>query len=46
MPWFRKKKGKIEPVRESERVARTEDVLECNSSNLDACIRSLPFPVL
>ena len=26
MPWFRKKKGKIEPVRESERVVRTENV--------------------
>src|SRR5205807_9311389 len=26
MPWFRKKKGKIEPVRDSERVVRTENV--------------------
>jgi acetyl-CoA carboxylase carboxyl transferase subunit beta len=26
MPWFRKKKGKIEPVRESDRVVRTENV--------------------
>ena len=26
MPWFRKKKGKIEPVREHERVVRTENV--------------------
>jgi acetyl-CoA carboxylase carboxyl transferase subunit beta len=26
MPWFRKKKGKIEPVSDSERVVRTENV--------------------
>src|SRR5213080_1606984 len=26
MPWFRKKKGKIEPVRDSERVVHTENV--------------------
>jgi len=26
MPWFRKKKGKIEPVRDDERVVRTENV--------------------
>src|SRR5436190_19735752 len=26
MPWFRKKKGKIEPVSEKERVVRTENV--------------------
>jgi len=26
MPWFRKKKGKIEPVRDSDRVVRTENV--------------------
>src|SRR2546423_3174932 len=26
MPWFRKKKGKIEPVHDSERVVRTENV--------------------
>src|SRR5438067_8193258 len=26
MPWFRKKKGKIEPVREHERVVRAENV--------------------
>lgn len=26
MPWFRKKKGKIEPVRDEERVVRTENV--------------------
>jgi len=26
MPWFRKKKGKIEPVREKDRVVRTENV--------------------
>ena len=26
MPWFRKKTGKIEPVRDSERVVRTENV--------------------
>jgi acetyl-CoA carboxylase carboxyl transferase subunit beta len=34
MPWFRKKKGKIEPVRDEERVVRTENVFvrcdECN----------------
>jgi len=26
MPWFRKKKGKIEPVRDKDRVVRTENV--------------------
>src|SRR5258706_795017 len=26
MPWFRKKKGKIEPVHDSERVVRTENI--------------------
>jgi len=26
MPWFRKKKGKIEPVRDADRVVRTENV--------------------
>jgi acetyl-CoA carboxylase carboxyl transferase subunit beta len=26
MPWFRKRKGKIEPVRDEERVVRTENV--------------------
>src|ERR1041384_1429710 len=26
MPWFRKKKGKIEPVSEKDRVVRTENV--------------------
>lgn len=34
MPWFRKKKGKIEPVSDAERVVRTENVFvrceECN----------------
>src|SRR5436190_2657957 len=49
MPWFRKKKGKIEPVRESERVVRTENVFvrceECGEhlykreleENLEVC---------
>jgi len=27
MPWFRKKKGKIELARESERIVRTENGL-------------------
>src|SRR5229473_2320488 len=35
MPWFRKKKGKIEPVRDEERVVRTENVFvrcdECSA---------------
>ena len=26
MPWFRKKKGKIEPVSDKDRVVRTENV--------------------
>jgi Zn finger protein HypA/HybF involved in hydrogenase expression len=37
MPWFRKKKGKIEPVRDSERVVRTENVFvrcdECGQTS-------------
>jgi acetyl-CoA carboxylase carboxyl transferase subunit beta len=50
MPWFRKKKGKIEPVRDSERVVRTENVFvrcdECGAhlykreleDNLQVCV--------
>src|SRR5256885_1685263 len=50
MPWFRKKKGKIEPVRDSERVVRTENVFvrcdECGAhlykreleDNLEVCV--------
>src|SRR2546430_4726912 len=50
MPWFRKKKGKIEPVRDSDRVVRTENVFvrcdECGShlykreleDNLEVCV--------
>jgi len=50
MPWFRKKKGKIEPVSDSERVVRTENVFvrcdECSAhlykreleDNLQVCV--------
>jgi len=50
MPWFRKKKGKIEPVRDSERVVHTENVFvrcdECGAhlykreleDNLQVCV--------
>src|SRR4030095_13480183 len=50
MPWFRKKKGKIEPVKEKDRVVRTENVFvrceECEEhlykreleENLQVCI--------
>ena len=50
MPWFRKKKGKIEPVSEKDRVVRTENVFvrcdECNAhlykreleDNLQVCV--------
>ena len=50
MPWFRKKKGKIEPVSEKDRVVRTENVFvrceECGEhlykkeleENLQVCI--------
>ena len=43
MPWFRKKKGKIEPVRDSERVVRTENVFvrceECGDLELIIVVR-------
>src|SRR5256714_2045260 len=50
MPWFRKKKGKIEPVRDADRVVRTENVFvrceECGEhlykreleDNLQVCV--------
>src|SRR5438270_8337900 len=50
MPWFRKKKGKIEPVSDKDRVVRTENVFvrcdECGShlykreleDNLEVCV--------
>ena len=50
MPWFRKKKGKIEPVKEKDRVVRTENVFvrceECGEhlykreleENLEVCV--------
>src|SRR5437660_3242646 len=50
MPWFRKKKGKIEPVSDAERVVRTENVFvrcdECGAhlykreleDNLQVCV--------
>src|SRR5690242_21410745 len=50
MPWFRKKKGKIEPVSDAERVVRTENVFvrcdECTAhlykreleDNLQVCV--------
>src|ERR1043165_660711 len=50
MPWFRKKKGKIEPVSDKDRVVRTENVFvrcdECGAhlykreleDNLQVCV--------
>src|SRR5947207_12662877 len=50
MPWFRKKKGKIEPVSDKDRVVRTENVFvrcdECGAhlykkeleENLQVCV--------
>src|SRR5204863_8723389 len=50
MPWFRKKKGKIEPVSDKDRVVRTENVFvrceECGEhlykreleENLQVCV--------
>src|SRR5207245_9115448 len=50
MPWFRKKKGKIEPVSDKDRVVRTENVFvrceECGEhlykreleDNLQVCV--------
>src|SRR5258708_10065484 len=42
MPWFRKKKGKIEPVRDSERVVRTENVfVRCEECGEELCKKEL-----